>query len=239
MGCPIGFSRAAQIGLPLGDIKATLDVAVQLSDRVIGRSIVQNDPVGVVAAITPWNFPLHQIMAKIAPALAAGCTVVLKPSEVTPLDAVILAEIFHDAGAPGGVFNLIVGGRETGEALVSHPDIDMISFTGSTAAGTTARTVVYTIVALITVDLIFTSSSSTSWDGERLAQPVIEVRHVTKHYENRPVLDAIDLDVFGGETLVVMGGSGSGKSTLLQVAHRQHHPTTGETSSPSARACRA
>ncbi|MGZ5921738.1 MAG: aldehyde dehydrogenase family protein, partial [Rhizomicrobium sp.] len=98
MGCPIGFSRAAQIGLPLGDIKATLDVAAQLSDRVIGRSIVQNDPVGVVAAITPWNFPLHQIMAKIAPALAAGCTVVLKPSEVTPLDAIILADIFHDAG---------------------------------------------------------------------------------------------------------------------------------------------
>ena len=135
MGCPIGFSRAAQIGLPLGDIKATLDAAAQLSDRVVGRSIVQNDPIGVVAAITPWNFPLHQIMAKIAPALAAGCTIVLKPSEVTPLDAIILAEIFHDAGAPAGVFNLIVGGRETGEALVSHPHIDMISFTGSTRGG--------------------------------------------------------------------------------------------------------
>ena len=135
MGCPIGFSRAAQIGLPLGDIKATLDAAAQLSDRVVGRSIVQNDPIGVVAAITPWNFPLHQIMAKIAPALAAGCTIVLKPSEVTPLDAIILAEIFHDAGVPAGVFNLIVGGRETGEALVSHPHIDMISFTGSTRGG--------------------------------------------------------------------------------------------------------
>ena len=135
MGCPIGFSRAAQIGLPLGDIKATLDVAADLDDRVIGRSIIQNDPVGVVAAITPWNFPLHQIMAKIAPALAAGCTVVLKPSEVTPLNAVILAEIFHAAGAPKGVFNLIIGGRETGQALVSHPDIDMVSFTGSTRGG--------------------------------------------------------------------------------------------------------
>jgi aldehyde dehydrogenase (NAD+) len=135
MGCPIGFSRAAQIGLPLGDIKSTLDVAALLSDRAIGRSIVQNDPVGVVAAITPWNFPLHQIMAKIAPALAAGCTIVLKPSEVTPLNAIILAEIFHDAGAPAGVFNLIIGGRETGEALVSQPDIDMVSFTGSTRGG--------------------------------------------------------------------------------------------------------
>jgi aldehyde dehydrogenase (NAD+) len=135
MGCPIGFSRAAQIGLPLGDIKTTLDVAQQLNDHLIGRSIVQNDPVGVVAAITPWNFPLHQIMAKIAPALAAGCTVILKPSEATPLDAVILAEIFHEAGAPAGVFNLIVGGRETGESLASHPGIDMISFTGSTRGG--------------------------------------------------------------------------------------------------------
>lgn len=135
MGCPIGFSRAAQIGLPLGDIKAVLDAAAQASDHVIGRSVIQNDPVGVVVAITPWNFPLHQMMAKIAPALAAGCTIVLKPSEVTPLDAIILAEIFHDAGVPAGVFNLVVGDRETGETLVSHPDIDMISFTGSTRGG--------------------------------------------------------------------------------------------------------
>jgi acyl-CoA reductase-like NAD-dependent aldehyde dehydrogenase len=135
MGCPIGFSRAAQIGLPLGDIRFTLEAAAVLSDRRIGRSIVQNDPVGVVAAITPWNFPLHQIMAKIAPALAAGCTLVLKPSEVSPLNAILLAEIFNDAGMPAGVFNLIVGGRETGAALVSHPGIDMISFTGSTRGG--------------------------------------------------------------------------------------------------------
>jgi acyl-CoA reductase-like NAD-dependent aldehyde dehydrogenase len=135
MGCPIGFSRAAQIGLPLGDIHATLEVAKSLEDRVIGRSLVQNDPIGVVAAITPWNFPLHQILAKIAPALVAGCTVVLKPSEVTPLDATLLAEIFHEAGALAGVFNLIIGGREAGEALVSHPDVNMISFTGSTRGG--------------------------------------------------------------------------------------------------------
>lgn len=135
MGCPIGFSRAAQIGLPLGDIHATLEVAKALEDKVMGRSLVQNDPIGVVAAITPWNFPLHQILAKIAPALVAGCTVVLKPSEVTPLDAALLAEIFHEAGTPAGVFNLIIGGREAGEALVSHPDIDMVSFTGSTRGG--------------------------------------------------------------------------------------------------------
>ena len=135
MGCPIGFSRAAQIGLPLGDIRTTVEASAILADRALGRSVVQLDPIGVVAAITPWNFPLHQIMAKIAPALAAGCTVILKPSEATPLDAILLAEIFEEARVPAGVFNLVIGGRDTGEALASHPDIDMISFTGSTRGG--------------------------------------------------------------------------------------------------------
>ena len=94
------------------------------------------EPVGVVAAITPWNYPLHQIAAKVAPALAAGCTVVLKPSEVAPLNAFILAEIIDAAGLPAGVFNLISGtGASVGEALVCHPDVDMVSFTGSTRAG--------------------------------------------------------------------------------------------------------
>ena len=135
MGCPIGFAKAAQIGLPMADIRFTLEAAAALADRKIGRSIVQNDPVGVVAAITPWNFPLHQIMAKVAPALAAGCTLVLKPSEVTPLNAMLLAKIFHDAGTPAGVFNMVLGGRETGAALVAQPGVDMVSFTGSTRGG--------------------------------------------------------------------------------------------------------
>lgn len=135
MGCPISFCRPAQIGLPMGDIAATLAAAGEMGDERLGRSLVQKDPVGVVAAITPWNFPLHQIIAKVGPALAAGCTVVLKPSEVTPLDAALLAQIIHDAGAPAGVFNLVIGGRETGEALVSHPGVDMVSFTGSTRGG--------------------------------------------------------------------------------------------------------
>jgi acyl-CoA reductase-like NAD-dependent aldehyde dehydrogenase len=92
--------------------------------------------VGVVGAITPWNYPLHQIAAKVAYAMAAGCTVVLKPSEVAPLDALILAEVINDAGLPAGVFNLVTGtGPEVGEALAAHPEIDMISFTGSTRAG--------------------------------------------------------------------------------------------------------
>ena len=135
MGCPTSFCRAAQIGLPIGDIHTTIAAAERLHDETLGRSLVQKDPVGVVVAITPWNFPLHQIMAKVGPALAAGCTVVLKPSEVTPLDAAVMARIFDEAGAPAGVFNVVFGGRETGAALVSHPEVDMISFTGSTRGG--------------------------------------------------------------------------------------------------------
>lgn len=101
----------------------------------MGRSTVVREPVGVVAAITPWNFPLHQIVAKIVPALAMGCTVVLKPSEITPLDARLLADLVAKAGFPAGVFNLIFGAGEIGAALVDHPRVDMVSFTGSTRAG--------------------------------------------------------------------------------------------------------
>ena len=105
-------------------------------EEQVGNSLVVREPIGVVGAITPWNYPLHQIIAKVAPALAAGCTVVLKPSEVTPLDAFILAEIIDSAGLPAGVFNLVTGtGPVVGEAIASHPDVDMVSFTGSTRAG--------------------------------------------------------------------------------------------------------
>ena len=107
----------------------------QFEERV-GNSLVVREPVGVVGAITPWNYPLHQIALKVAPALAAGCTVVLKPSEVAPFNAFILAEVIEAAGLPKGVFNLVTGyGPAVGEALAKHPQVDMISFTGSTRAG--------------------------------------------------------------------------------------------------------
>jgi aldehyde dehydrogenase (NAD+) len=113
------------------DARAEIDF-----EERIGHSRVTRTAAGVVACITPWNYPLHQIAAKVAPALAAGCTVVLKPSELVPLDARIFAEVVDAAGLPAGVFNLITGlGRSTGAALVAHPDVDAISFTGSTAAG--------------------------------------------------------------------------------------------------------
>jgi acyl-CoA reductase-like NAD-dependent aldehyde dehydrogenase len=102
----------------------------------VGNSLIVREPIGVVGAITPWNYPLHQIAAKVAPALAAGCTVVLKPSEVAPLNAFVLAEVFEEIGLPAGVFNLVTGvGPVVGEAIAAHTDVDMVSFTGSTRAG--------------------------------------------------------------------------------------------------------
>lgn len=138
MGMPRGMSTMIQAGMPTattGGVPATArDFAFE---ETINRTLVTREPVGVVGCITPWNFPLHQVMAKVAPALAVGCTVVLKPSEVAPLSAFLLAEIIDDLGFPPGVFNLVSGvGPVVGEAIAAHPDVDMVSFTGSTRAGT-------------------------------------------------------------------------------------------------------
>ena len=134
---PLKLSRRIQAGLPAAVAESYARLAVEYPfEERIGNSLVVKEPVGVAACITPWNYPLHQVIAKVAPALAAGCTVVLKPSEVAPLSAFILAEILHEAGVPAGVFNLVTGtGEVVGEALASHPDVDMVSFTGSTRAG--------------------------------------------------------------------------------------------------------
>lgn len=137
MGMPIRMARRIQATLPVEVFNATAAALEEIAfDERIGHSRVTRTAVGVVACITPWNYPLHQIAAKVAPALAAGCTAVLKPSELAPLDARIFAEVADAAGLPAGVFNLVTGfGRSTGAALVAHPDVDAISFTGSTAAG--------------------------------------------------------------------------------------------------------
>ncbi|MFJ1794422.1 aldehyde dehydrogenase family protein [Kitasatospora griseola] len=137
LGAPVRIARKVHVGLPLAVLDSYLGVLpdLVLSERA-GSSLVLREPVGVVGAITPWNYPLHQVVAKVAAALAVGCTVVLKPSELTPLTALALARAVHDAGFPPGVFNLVTGtGPVAGEALVRHPDVDMISFTGSTQVG--------------------------------------------------------------------------------------------------------
>lgn len=137
MGMPINLATMIQVGLPMMTFSsmAPLLAACPFEER-IGNSLIVREPVGVVGAITPWNYPLHLIAAKVAPALAAGCTVVLKPSELAPSVAFVLAEIVHAAGIPAGVFNLVSGeGPVVGEALVASPAVDMVSFTGSTAVG--------------------------------------------------------------------------------------------------------
>ena len=137
VGMPVSLAVPIQAGLP---IQAFTDLAGHVEafawEEEVGNSLVVREPIGVVGAITPWNYPLYQIALKVAPALAAGCTVVLKPSEVAPLNAFILAEVIDEVGLPAGVFNLVVGvGPVVGEAISSHPLVDAVSFTGSTGAG--------------------------------------------------------------------------------------------------------
>jgi aldehyde dehydrogenase (NAD+) len=137
MGAPLGLSKAAQVASGIGHLQTTLEILKTYEfEHVRGSTLIAREPIGVCGLITPWNWPINQITCKVAPALAAGCTMILKPSEVAPLDAMILAEILHDAGVPAGVFNLVNGdGPGVGTALSAHPGIDMVSFTGSTRAG--------------------------------------------------------------------------------------------------------
>ena len=137
MGAPTLFSQKAQTATGIGHLKAAISALQNLKlEEKIGHSTVLKEPIGVCGLITPWNWPINQIMCKVAPALAAGCTVVLKPSEVAPVDATIFAEVMDSAGVPAGVFNLVHGdGPGVGSAMSAHPDIDMMSFTGSTRAG--------------------------------------------------------------------------------------------------------
>lgn len=137
MGCAISFARASQVPFGIAHVQAQMEVLASypfLEQR--SGFAVAKEPIGVCALITPWNWPLYQITAKVAPALAAGCTMVLKPSEISPFSALLFAQVMHDAGTPAGVFNLVSGtGDVVGAALSSHPQVDMVSITGSTRAG--------------------------------------------------------------------------------------------------------
>src|SRR5580704_2403694 len=137
VGMPRSLTETFQVGLPIGEFADNAARTASYNwQEEIGNSLVIKEPVGVVGAITPWNFPLYQVVLKVAPALAAGCTVVLKPSEVAPINAFILAEIIDEVGLPKGVFNLVTGlGPVVGEAIAAHPLVDKVSFTGSTRAG--------------------------------------------------------------------------------------------------------
>lgn len=137
MGSPITFSIEAQTATCIAHLEAIIEILENFEfEEQSGTTLIVKEPIGVVGLITPWNWPINQIVCKVLPALAAGCTIVLKPSEIAPLDATVFAEILEEAGLPAGVFNLVNGeGPVVGEAISAHPDIDMVSFTGSTRAG--------------------------------------------------------------------------------------------------------
>ncbi len=176
VGMPLGMAKAIQVGLPYNETGINADLIGGIAwEETIGNSLVVREPIGVVGCITPWNYPLHQIAAKVAPAIAAGCTVVLKPSEMAPLNAFILAEIFDGAGIPKGVFNLVSGtGPVVGEAIAAHPDVDMVSFTGSTRAGKRVTEVAAQTVKRVALELGGKSANVLLDDleGEALAKTV-------------------------------------------------------------------
>ncbi len=155
VGMPLKFSRRIQAGLPASVMESCIALAGQFPfEEEFGNSLVVREPAGVVACITPWNYPLHQVVVKVAPALLAGCTVVLKPSEIAPLSAFMLAEIVEKAGLPPGVFNLVSGtGYAVGEPLVAHPEIDRISFTGSTRGGKRVAEMASQMVKRVSLEL--------------------------------------------------------------------------------------
>jgi len=155
VGMPIKMAKMIQVGGPIFNWGNAAKVArAFLWEEKVGNSLVVREPIGVVGCITPWNFPLNQITLKVAPALAAGCTVVLKPSEIAPVNAMILTEIIHAAGLPAGVFNLVNGlGPVVGEVLATHPEVDMVSFTGSTRAGKRVAELAAASVKRVTLEL--------------------------------------------------------------------------------------
>ncbi|WP_432828398.1 aldehyde dehydrogenase family protein [Dactylosporangium sp. CA-092794] len=155
MGAPLAVARKVQVGLPLAVLRSMIDILDKPeTSETVGNSAIYREPLGVVGAITPWNYPLHQTIAKLAPALAAGNTVVHKPSEVAPLSAALLADLVRQAGLPGGVYTVVHGyGDPTGAALAGHPGIDLISFTGSTEAGRTVAALAAPNVTRVALEL--------------------------------------------------------------------------------------
>ncbi len=155
MGAPLGFARTVQAGTGQNHLKKMIEVLEAYPFEVLnGTTMVRREPIGVAGLITPWNWPINQIVCKVLPALAAGCTMVLKPSELSPLSAIAFAEVLDEAGVPVGVFNLVNGTGETvGEALSAHPDVDMISLTGSTRAGAAVSRAAADTIKRVTLEL--------------------------------------------------------------------------------------
>nr|WP_218680935.1 aldehyde dehydrogenase family protein [Rhodococcus qingshengii] len=182
MGTPIELSRVVQADLPVAVLQGVLESMASLEQpELIGNSRIYREPVGVVAAITPWNYPIHQAVSKLAAALAAGCTVVLKPSEVTPLSAYLLADCAQAAGVPDGVVNIVTGSRDAGAHLAAHPLIDAVSFTGSTNAGRHIMSAAADTIRRVSLELGGKSANVLLEDGD-LEQAVRRgVQHVMEN----------------------------------------------------------
>ena len=155
VGTPINYCRGAMVGTPRVVTRSYAKILENYEwEEEVRNSLIVKEPIGVVAMITPWNYPLHQIIGKVAPAIAAGCTMVVKPSKEAPLNSFVLADIIHEIGLPAGVFNLVSGHRrEIGEVLSNHPDVDMVSFTGSTGAGVRVSELAAPSVKRVTLEL--------------------------------------------------------------------------------------
>src|SRR6185437_9276794 len=183
MGAPASLAKGSQARIGIGHISAMIELLKTFEfDERRGASRLTLEPVGVCALITPWNWPMNQVAAKVVPALAAGCTMVLKPSEFSPFSAAIWTEVLHEAGVPAGVFNLINGtGPEVGAALAAHPDVDMVSFTGSTRAGTEVARIAAETVKRVHQELGGKSPSVVLDDADFDRAVKATVRHVLEN----------------------------------------------------------
>ncbi|WP_199510638.1 aldehyde dehydrogenase family protein [Nucisporomicrobium flavum] len=216
LGAPLKVAKAVQAGLPLTVLRGYADLAAQpVEEETAGHSLIVREPVGVVGAITPWNYPLHQVVAKVAAALAAGCTVVLKPSELTPLVAYLLLDAADEAGLPAGVLNLVPGtGPVVGAAIAAHPDVDMVSFTGSTATGRAVSHAAADRIARVALEL-----------GGKSANVILEDADVTK---------AVKVGV--GNAFLNSGQTCTAWTRML--VHRSHYDAAVELAASAAEAYR-
>jgi aldehyde dehydrogenase (NAD+) len=174
MGAPLWLSRAAQAAAGLAHFREMTKVLSSFKfEELRGTTLMRREPIGVCGLITPWNWPVNQIACKVAPALAAGCTMVLKPSEIAPLSGYLFTQILHDAGVPAGVFNMVNGdGPTVGAAIASHPEVDMVSFTGSTRAGVAVATAAAPTVKRVTQEL-GGKSANIILDDANIAEAVV------------------------------------------------------------------
>ena len=214
LGTPLKVAKAVQAGLPLAVLRGYADLASQpVRDETIGNSLIVHEPVGVVGAITPWNYPLHQVVAKVAAALAAGCTVVLKPSELTPLVAYLLVDAADEAGLPPGVLNLVTGtGPVVGAAIAGHPEVAMVSVTGSTATGRAITHAAADRIARVALEL-----------GGKSANVILEDADLTK---------AVKVGV--GNAFLNSGQTCTAWTRML--VHRSHYDTAVELAAAAAAA---